>query len=98
MSDATAPATTTPKAVGLAARAIGWLDAVPYWALALPLRVAVAVIFWNSGMTKLADWNTTLTLFAQEYQVPLLPPEVAANLALTIEVTTSPLLVLGFLT
>lgn len=98
MSDTIVPTTIRPKAVGLATRIICWLDAVPYWALAIPLRVAVAVIFWNSGMTKLADWSTTLTLFAQEYQVPLLPPEVAANLALAIEVTTPPLLVLGFLT
>jgi hypothetical protein len=25
-------------------------------------------------MTKLANWNATLSLFADEYQVPLLPP------------------------
>lgn len=75
-----------------------WLDQVPYAVLALPLRFAVATVFWNSGMTKLADWNATLALFADEYQVPLLPPDVAANLALAIEMTTPVLLVLGFLT
>jgi putative oxidoreductase len=75
-----------------------WLDRVPYAALAIPLRVAVATVFWNSGMTKLADWNATLTLFSDEYQVPLLPPELAANLALAVEVTTPVLLVLGLLT
>jgi putative oxidoreductase len=74
------------------------LDRVPYAVLALPLRFAVATVFWNSGMTKLADWNATLSLFADEYNVPLLPPELAANLALTIEVTTPVLLVLGLLT
>src|SRR5215471_143691 len=80
---------------------IGWLgqfDRVPYAMLALPLRLAVATVFWNSGMTKLADWNATLALFADEYQVPLLPPELAANLALTIELTTPVFLVLGLLT
>jgi putative oxidoreductase len=66
--------------------------------LALPLRLAVATVFWNSGMTKLADWNATLALFTDEYQVPLLPPNSAANLALSIEVTTPVLLVLGLLT
>src|SRR5262249_11502796 len=76
----------------------GWLDRVPYAVLALPLRLAVATVFWNSGMTKLADWNATLALFTDEYQVPLLPPELAANLALTIELTTPILLVLGLLT
>jgi putative oxidoreductase len=75
-----------------------WLDHVPYASLAIPLRLAVATVFWNSGMTKLADWNATLALFTDEYQVPLLPPELAANLALAIEVTTPVLLVLGLLT
>jgi putative oxidoreductase len=74
------------------------LDHVPYAVLAIPLRVAVATVFWNSAMTKLADWNATLSLFNDEYQLPLLPPEFAANLALGIELTTSILLVLGLLT
>lgn len=75
-----------------------WLDRVPHTVLALPLRLAVATVFWNSGMTKLADWNATLALFTDEYQVPLLPPELAANLALAIEVTTPVLLFVGLLT
>jgi putative oxidoreductase len=75
-----------------------WLDRVPYALLAIPLRLAVATVFWNSGMTKLADWNATLALFTDEYQLPLLPPELAANLALSIEVTTPILLVFGLLT
>ena len=76
----------------------GQLDRVPYAVLTLPLRFAVATVFWNSGMTKLADWNATWSLFTDEYQVPLLPPELAANLALAIEVTMPVLLVLGLLT
>lgn len=47
-------------------------------------------------MTKLANWDTTIAL--DEYQVPLLPPEVAAYMAATIELTTPVLLVLGLLT
>jgi putative oxidoreductase len=83
---------------GLVRRLYRRLDRVPYALLAIPLRVAVATVFWNSGMTKLADWNATLSLFTDEYQVPLLPPELAAYLALTIEVTTPALLILGLLT
>jgi len=79
-------------------RLYGWLDRLPYTVLALPLRLAVATVFWNSGMTKLADWNATLALFADEYQVPLLPPELAANLALAIELITPVLLFVGLLT
>jgi hypothetical protein len=79
--------------VGLVGRLYRWLDRVPYALLAIPLRVAVVTVFWNSGMTKLADWNAALSLFADEYQVPLLRPGLAANLALAIEVTTPVLLV-----
>ena len=41
---------------------------MPYALLALPLRFAVATVFWNSGTTKLASWDTTLALFRDEYQ------------------------------
>ena len=75
-----------------------WLDQVPYWLLALPLRVAVAWVFWSSGMAHLANWETTLDLFETEYQLPFLPPGPAAYMAVSIEVTTPILLVLGLLT
>jgi putative oxidoreductase len=84
--------------VGVVDRAYGWLDRVPYSLLAIPLRVAVAVVFWNSARTHLANWDTTLALFADEYQVPLLPPDLAAYLTAAIEVSTSVLLLLGFAT
>jgi putative oxidoreductase len=75
-----------------------WLDAVPYAFLALPLRFALATVFWNSGMTKLANWDTAVALFADEYRVPLLPPEIAAYMAAGVELSTPVLLVLGLLT
>jgi len=74
------------------------LQAIPYWLLAVLLRLAVAWIFWNSAQVKLINWDTTLTMFRDEYQVPILPPELAANLALAIELTAPVLLVLGLLT
>ena len=77
------------------ARVIGWLEAVPYSLLALPLRLAVATVFWNSAMTKLANWDTALALFVDEYKVPLLAPEGAAYITVSIELTTPVLLVLG---
>src|SRR5437867_11306306 len=80
------------------ARVIAWLDAVPYAWLARPLRLAVATVFWNSGTTKLANWDAALALFVDEYKVPLIPPEVAAYIAATIELTTPVLLVLGLMT
>jgi putative oxidoreductase len=83
---------------GVAWRGLRFLEKVPYAVLALPLRFAVAMIFWNSAMTKLANWETTLSLFTEEYQLPLLSPLLAANLALAIEVSAPILLVAGFLT
>lgn len=49
-------------------------------------------------MAKLANWATTIELFTDEYNVPLLPPETAAHLATAIELTTPVLLVLGLFT
>ena len=65
-----------------------WLDRVPYWLLALPLRVAVAWVFWSSAMTHLANWEATLDLFETEYQLPFLASGPAAYMAVSIEVTT----------
>ncbi|WP_432258059.1 DoxX family protein [Cupriavidus sp. TMH.W2] len=79
-------------------RAIAWLERVPHTLLALPLRLAVATVFWNSAMTKLADWNAALELFREEYRVPLFPPEIAAYIAVSIELTAPVLLVLGLAT
>ena len=76
-------------------RAIDALDRVPYSVLAVPLRLAVATVFWSSAMTKLDDWNAALTLFSDEYKLPLLPPQLAAYLAVSIELTMPVLLVLG---
>ena len=44
----------------------------------LAARLYVAQVFLLSGLTKLRDWDTTLALFHDEYQVPLLSPTLAA--------------------
>lgn len=79
-------------------RVRAWLEAIPYSILALPLRFGVAWIFWSSAQVKLINWQRTVELFADEYRVPLLAPEVAASMALSIEVTAPVLLVLGLFT
>lgn len=75
-----------------------WLEAVPHSVLALPLRFGVAWIFWNSAQVKLINWPRTIELFTDEYRVPLLRPEWAANMALGIELAAPVLLVLGLFT
>lgn len=84
--------------IGIVSQLYGLLDRVPYWLLALPLRAAVAVIFWDSAMTHLANWQTTLYMFATDYRLPFLPPVPAAYMAVSIELSTPILLVLGLLT
>jgi len=93
-----APALPQTSISGILLRIRAALESVPYAALAIPLRFAVATVFWNSGTTKLDSWDTTLALFRDEYRVPLLPPEVAAYMAASIELTTPFLLVLGLFT
>jgi putative oxidoreductase len=61
----------------------------------LAARLFVAQAFFVSGLTKLRDWDTTLALFADEYQVPLLPPDVAALLGTAGELVLPVLLALG---
>ena len=86
------------RVLELTKQALDWLECIPYTLLAIPLRLAVATVFWNSAMAHLASWDTTLALFEDEYQVPLLPPALAAYMAVSIEVSTPILLVLGLLT
>ena len=63
--------------------------------LDLAIRVWVANVFWKSGMTKIASWDSTVALFTYEYHVPLLSPEIAAFLGTGVELTMPVLLVLG---
>jgi len=80
--------------LALAQRIISGLEkAQPLAQLAARLYVGQA--FFLSGLTKLRNWDTTLALFADEYHVPLLPPDVAAVAGTTGELALPVLLVLG---
>ncbi|MGY2492196.1 DoxX family protein [Cupriavidus sp. CP313] len=63
--------------------------------LDLGIRVLIGLVFFQSGLTKLASWSTTLALFESEYAVPLLNPTVAAYLGTAAELCLPVLLVLG---
>jgi putative oxidoreductase len=75
---------------------------LPDAALLLLDRVAVAAIFFLSGRTKVQGLFTikesTYELFRSEYALPLVPPELAAQLAATAEHVFPLLLVLGLCT
>jgi putative oxidoreductase len=61
----------------------------------LLLRLWVANVFFKSRLTKIASMDTTIMLFTYEYQVPLLPPVVAAYLGTAIELVIPVFLALG---
>ncbi len=62
------------------------------------IRAYVAMIFFKSGLTKIASWSTTLSLFDGVYAVPLLPPALAAYLGTAAELTLPVLLFAGIST
>lgn len=65
--------------------------------LVLIARVYVAQIFFLSGLTKVINWDSTLFLFQEEYQVPFLPPNLAAWLGTGGELLLPIFLSLGLL-
>jgi putative oxidoreductase len=76
--------------------------ALPLWALSLIVRVGIASVFFLSGRTKVEGALTvtdgTYFLFAEEYRVPLIPSDLAAQAATYAEHLFPILLVLGLAT
>ena len=75
---------------------------MPAWLLGLIVRLGIASVFFLSGRTKvdggLHITDGTYYLFAEEYRVPLIPSDIAAQLATWSEHLFPILLVLGLLT
>jgi len=63
--------------------------------LLLAARLYVAMIFFRSGLLKIADWSSTLVLFRETYSVPILPPALAACVGTFGELVFPVLIVLG---
>lgn len=73
---------------------------IPYSAVALLARAAIAAIFWRAASTKLANFDLTIALFQDEYlrNLPFLPAAPMAYLATAVELTMPALIVAGLLT
>jgi putative oxidoreductase len=80
---------------GMPAAIVRRLDGMPIWIAEIFLRLGPALVFWRSGQQKLASWDSTVLLFENEYNVPVLPPELAAYLAVGVEHVAPAMLVLG---
>jgi putative oxidoreductase len=86
------------SASSLVRKAVSVAESIPLSVIQLAARIAIANVFWNSAQSKLLSWPVTLQLFAMEYHVPLLPPEIAAPLATATELTGAILIFLGLFT
>lgn len=71
------------------------LDRWGFSLFALALRSFVAWQFFKAGLVKIQDWDATLSLFREEYMVPILPPEFAAYAGACGELILPVLIVLG---
>ncbi|ARQ00851.1 DoxX family protein [Pseudorhodoplanes sinuspersici] len=94
----------TARPSGLSAlvlRANALMAEIPYWFLALVLRIPIAAVFWRSGQTKVEGWqvsSSAIELFKEEYRLPVIDPTLAAYLATFAEHFFPVLLVLGLAT
>ena len=78
-----------------AGRSIRFLDAYIAPLFTLALRLYLAEIFFRAGWLKISAWSSTLDLFNYVYQVPLLPPYLAAVMGTAGELFLPLLLVAG---
>ncbi|GGC85514.1 DoxX family protein [Undibacterium terreum] len=80
---------------GLSTRFDGVLQLWGGSLMSLAIRLFVGWQFFKAGMVKVGDWNGTLSLFREEYTVPLLPPDLAAVMGAGGELVFPVLLFLG---
>jgi putative oxidoreductase len=64
--------------------------------LLLFIRIWIANIFLRSGLLKIFSWDSTIYLFTNEYNVPLLPPELAAIIGTANEICAGVAILIGF--
>lgn len=63
--------------------------------LLLAIRLFMADVFLRSGLLKLENWQSTITLFKYEHPVPYLPVEVAAFMGTAGEIILPIMLIIG---
>jgi putative oxidoreductase len=94
----TLPSKQSFSPIKVYASVLSLAEYVPLAIVQVASRVAIAHVFWNSAQSKLASWPVTLQLFALEYRVPILSPDVAAMMATGIELSGAILILLGLFT
>jgi putative oxidoreductase len=80
----------------VAARSL--LERLPFSLIQLAMRIGIGFVFFNSGLLKARSFEFAVKLFQDEYRLPLLPPELAARLAMSVEVTVPLFIFVGLAT
>ncbi len=60
------------------------------------VRLYLASTFLFLGLDKIQNWDTTLFLFQNDYQIPLVSHSIATVLAIAIQIACPVMLVLGY--
>lgn len=79
----------------------GAFSSIPRDLTALALRFFPAMVFWQSGQTKVEGWaikDSTWFLFETEFALPVVLPEVAAVMATVAEHLLPVLMIVGLMT
>jgi putative oxidoreductase len=88
--------------IPLIRRLNGLFEQIPQDGVSLALRIFPAMVFWQSGRTKVEGLFTikdsTWFLFKEEFALPLIPSDLAAVLATTAEHVLPALMILGLFT
>ena len=71
------------------------LERFAYPLVDLWARLLVGNVFWRSGTLALKDWEANLWLYEFEFDVPIVPPEVAAYTSTFFEILCPILLAFG---
>lgn len=74
------------------------LERLPFSLLQLAMRIALGFVFFNSGLLKARSFEFAVKLFQDEYRLPLLPPDLAARLAMSVEIAVPLFLFVGLAT
>lgn len=80
---------------------IQWMQRIPEDVTLILARLGLAVVFFQSGQTKVEGWRVTdsaIALFKEEYKLPLLDPTLAAHMAAVAEHVLPALLIIGLAT
>lgn len=66
--------------------------------LLLFIRLWIANIFLRSGLLKIMSWEATISLFQDEYALPIIPPNIAAIMGTMAEIGAGAFILIGLIT